>query len=198
MSPYNEENKDNLRTWASFATHWVLGADQKPITNSKGEKYKEDSSISLESWHDNIHGLFRTGDRYKGHKGDPAIAGVFILHIKGLVACSSICSLTPSFGCIIGEKAVFNTFQNLTISDSNIDRIFAIYQALYPQKWVPASGELNDSTSLYPFRKDVNKFWSSDEVRDWTNLGFAIPGNKSLDQEGVAALTTRLNEFYAW
>ena len=93
---------------------------------------------------------------------------------------------------------------------SNIDRILAIYQALYPtesddpneisdsSKWVPENGKVNSETALYPFRKNAKEFWTSTDVRDWTTLGFAVPGNKKLDKSGRDQLETYLRENYYW
>jgi len=82
--------------------------------------------------------------------------------------------------------------------DSNIDRILAIYQALYPDKWLPSSGPQNGSTKLHPFRKGSSDYWNSNDVRDWKTLGYAIPGNKDLDRQGVAGLENHLHEYYSW
>ena len=93
---------------------------------------------------------------------------------------------------------------------SNIDRMLAIYQALYPDgsdgldtpndptKWVPASGDITSKISLYPFQKNANKFRTSNDVKDWTTLGFAVPGNKKLDKLGREKLETYLRENYYW
>lgn len=78
---------------------------------------------------------------------------------------------------------------------SNVDRLLAIYQALYPDKWL----EPNDATrKMYPFKQNANDYWISNDVRDWTTLGYAIPGNKALDDKGRLALQTYLNEYYNW
>ena len=93
---------------------------------------------------------------------------------------------------------------------SNIDRILAIYQALYPtesdtlnepsdpSKWVPENGRVNSKTPLYPFRKNAQDYWTSQDVQDWTTLGFAVPGNKKLDKSGRSQLETYLRENYYW
>jgi hypothetical protein len=78
---------------------------------------------------------------------------------------------------------------------SNIDRLLAIYQALYPDKWMSAE---RAATKLYPFHKSVTEFWTSNGVKDWTTLGYAIPGNKILDADGKIALETHLYEYYNW
>ena len=93
---------------------------------------------------------------------------------------------------------------------SNIDRILAIYQALYPaesaipdepgdpSKWVPEKGKVNSKTPLYPFRKNTQEFWTSQDAQDWTTLGFAVPGNKKLNKSGRDQLETYLRENYYW
>ena len=81
---------------------------------------------------------------------------------------------------------------------SNIDRLFAIYQALYPDKYVSERKESSPSGALYPFRKDSGNYWNSNDVRDWTTLGFAVPGNKELDADGRKELEKYLDENYHW
>ena len=86
------------------------------------------------------------------------------------------------------------------IDHSNIDRILAIYQALY-DKWAPESGRENESTKLYPFPKSESDFRMSKdiEIRDWTRLGFATPGDKKpLDAGQLKDLEKYINEYYAW
>ena len=63
LSPHRDDKNVDTRTWESFASHRL----------SRGGS--SDTSISLESWHDNIHGLVGEGS-FLGHMGDPAIAGV--------------------------------------------------------------------------------------------------------------------------
>ena len=55
----------------------ILRLNGRKLTENTGRPiYQNDTSISLESWHDDIHGLIGTGNGYAGHMGDPAIAGV--------------------------------------------------------------------------------------------------------------------------
>ncbi|CAG8980482.1 hypothetical protein HYALB_00013118, partial [Hymenoscyphus albidus] len=165
LSRYTNDGQHNneLRTWSSFSTHNVIDPrTDKPIIQGGDVVYQNDTAVSLESWHDNIHGLVGTGQNFAGHMGNPAIAAfdpIFWLH------------------------------------HCNIDRILAIYQALYPDKWPRAT---DASANLYPFQKDTSKFWTSNDVKDWTTLGYAIPGNKPLDAKGRNALETHLYEYYNW
>jgi len=82
--------------------------------------------------------------------------------------------------------------------DSDIDRLFAIYQALYPTKWVPDKGEATNQTELWPFLFNTTRCWTSDDAKDWTLLGFAVPGNGLLDPDGKATLEKYLRENYYW
>ena len=61
----NEAHKNKTRSWDAFANHYI---------NQNPQAYQE-SAISLESWHDDVHVLVGTG-RYNGHMGDPSIAAV--------------------------------------------------------------------------------------------------------------------------
>jgi len=71
---------------------------------------------------------------------------------------------------------------------TNVDRIFAIWQALYPDTWVTpqaatlasyttSKGEIQDSTTaLTPFFASADGiFWTSDTVRDYTKFGYTYP-----------------------
>ncbi|KAL2172055.1 hypothetical protein VTG60DRAFT_425 [Thermothelomyces hinnuleus] len=66
-----------------------------------------------------------------------------------------------------------------------VDRIFALWQAIHPNTWVPSSQALLDSytirrgqsidssTALAPFfSNDNGTFWTSDGVRDHTRFGY--------------------------
>ncbi|CAG7929405.1 unnamed protein product [Penicillium olsonii] len=72
----------------------------------------------------------------------------------------------------------------------NIDRLFAIWQALNPDKWLDnvhgdnatirdSHGKeqaVNDLTPLQPFRKDEDgSYWSPEGVRHTPNLGYSYP-----------------------
>jgi len=79
--------------------------------------------------------------------------------------------------------------------NSNVDRLLAIYQALYPDKWLQPQ---DASANLYPFRKNATEFWNSNDVKDWKTLGYAIPGDKDLNADGRRALERYLYEYYNW
>ncbi|GAB1310494.1 tyrosinase [Madurella fahalii] len=94
-----------------------------------------------------------------------------------------------------------------------VDRIFAIWQALYPESWVtpqPALrasyttslGELQDArTALTPFFADANgTFWTSDGVRDHTKLGYTYSelasGPAAASDETRASVRLAVNRLY--
>lgn len=78
LARYTEDGRNESRSWASFATHNVMDpTTDKPAISGGNTVWQSDTAVSLESWHDTIHGLIGTGVRYGGHMGDPAIAGVY-------------------------------------------------------------------------------------------------------------------------
>ncbi|KAK4681516.1 hypothetical protein QC764_108060 [Podospora pseudoanserina] len=91
-----------------------------------------------------------------------------------------------------------------------VDRIFAMWQTLYPQSWVAPTaavlnsyttsrGQIQDSqTPLTPFFADANGgFWTSDSVRDFTKFGYTYTeltdlASASNAQAGVRRAINRL------
>ena len=69
LSTYEGDVDNKTRKWMSFANHWIGGQPNKKWDNIL------DTSISLESWHDDIHGLVGTG-RTTGHMGRVPFAAV--------------------------------------------------------------------------------------------------------------------------
>ncbi|KAL1618339.1 hypothetical protein SLS54_007316 [Diplodia seriata] len=78
----------------------------------------------------------------------------------------------------------------------NIDRIFAVWQALHDD-FTPTTGTPNASSNLYPFRKDNSQqFWNSTDSRDVTSFGYTyadIAG--ATDRKQVLA---RFDAGYRW
>ena len=93
---------------------------------------------------------------------------------------------------------------------SNIDRIFALYQALHPNHYVPEKGPPKEEYQnlhypLKPFYKSSNHddFWTSVEAKDWTQCAFAVPGTKLPDTDGDNeklrhTVATYLHNNYYW
>ena len=115
LARYDEKHDiDNRsKTWESFASHNVYkpGTNEpvyEPDPNNPGKmrpKYNNDTSVSLESWHDAIHGLIGTGHLYQGHMANPQFADVRRNVDQSLVctAANAAYSSILYFGCIIGE-----------------------------------------------------------------------------------------------
>ena len=62
---------------------------------------------------------------------------------------------------------------------SNIDRLLAIYQTLYPHNWFLGSDKPPSNASLKPFyhafpgdHTSETRLFTSDDVRDWTKFGY--------------------------
>ncbi|KAB2569108.1 Polyphenol oxidase 4 [Lasiodiplodia theobromae] len=76
----------------------------------------------------------------------------------------------------------------------NVDRILAVWQATHDE-YVSATGQLNASTPLYPFRKPNPKgdagFWDSGSIRKTETLGYTYP-----DLQGSTDRKTILESFY--
>lgn len=170
------EKTNDLRSWDIFAKHhWDDDVDDE----EKDKLTKQ----SLESWHDNIHGLIGTGRGAPGHMGDPNVAAfdpVFWMH------------------------------------HCNIDRLLAIFQALYPDKFVTPGKRAEQNPpmrandiniladdDLLPFRKnEQGECWTSTDVREWATCGFAVPGTRPLDKDAQEknklAVAQYLRDTYYW
>ncbi|KAF2012125.1 Di-copper centre-containing protein [Aaosphaeria arxii CBS 175.79] len=91
---------------------------------------------------------------------------------------------------------------------ANVDRLFAIWEALNPNSYVrgmentfatwtyPGGSFADANTALTPFRKDdQGNFWSSSDVRWITTLGYTYPEFNDLT-DGAATLVSRVNSLY--
>ena len=85
---------------------------------------------------------------------------------------------------------------------SNIDRLFALYQALYPEKFVGEKPSAFDgmhlNSPLQPFRKNATEFYNSVDLKDWKRLGYAMPGSQDLDEDGKEIVKQYLRDTYYW
>lgn len=95
--------------------------------------------------------------------------------------------------------------------NSNVDRLFAIWQAIHPKKAAPQYWFENPEDGrkeLKPFRKDeAGTYWNSDDVYDTTKLGYTysdLPMKRGsqdgtgsdLDEQQLNAIKTRINKVY--
>jgi tyrosinase len=89
-------------------------------------------------------------------------------------------------------RFLFTSVRRTDIFHSNVDRLFAIWQTLNPTVWfsdkdqqlpdddgnwsTPPKTIDTPSTPLAPFHTDTcGTTYTSDEVRDWTKLGYSYP-----------------------
>ncbi|KAI1819881.1 tyrosinase [Xylaria intraflava] len=91
----------------------------------------------------------------------------------------------------------------------NIDRLFALWQTINPDKWfetdiqrffdqkiVGSGAIITNKTPLRPFHKDeAGTVWTPDDARDWFKLGYTYPEVRS-GKETPAQLLRMVNETY--
>ncbi|KAF2874672.1 hypothetical protein BDV95DRAFT_296302 [Massariosphaeria phaeospora] len=86
----------------------------------------------------------------------------------------------------------FSAYEPLfMLHHANVDRIFALWQAIHPSLWLDPSstGQQNKflaantlvdaTTPLLPFYKTSSTFWTTNDVRNTTALGYAYPETQS-------------------
>jgi len=73
---------------------------------------------------------------------------------------------------------------------------------LNPTSWFPENFKNKTTDPLYPFRKSKGNsegdFWTAGEIKDWKNLGFAIPGHRDLDNDGQTLIKEHIKDYYEW
>lgn len=72
---------------------------------------------------------------------------------------------------------------------ANVDRLFALWQALYPDSYLSANSSdfPNQDTPLNPFRKTDNQYWTSRLARDVKVFGYTYPELINGTREAVVA-----------
>jgi hypothetical protein len=63
-----------------------------------------------------------------------------------------------------------------------------------------APNVVSSESQLAPFfsAETGQDCYTSEDVRDWTKLGFAVPGDQRLDTKGKEALKKYLRDTYLW
>lgn len=142
---------------------------------------------SLESLHDEIHGVFGTNG---GH-----MAYVRLIF--------SVLPVVQRLTCVQLEYSAFDPI--FWLHHCNVDRLFAIWQAIYPSSWIEPEetaietatikeGEiLTGETSLKPFHRNAaGDFWTSTTSRDVATFGYTYPeiqgGTPASTRQAVNAL----------
>ncbi|CAG8437097.1 2127_t:CDS:2 [Scutellospora calospora] len=90
----------------------------------------------------------------------------------------------------------------------NVDRLFALWQEVFPDSWIPKLATLNGSytdeinkivdenTDLTPFRKTKTEFWKSSDVRDMKKLGYTYLEVEKFKGQDPKKLQAYLLELY--
>ncbi|KAF0384961.1 Di-copper centre-containing protein [Gigaspora margarita] len=90
----------------------------------------------------------------------------------------------------------------------NVDRMFALWQGVFPNSWIPESvgingtytdvlySKVNENTALTPFRKSTTDFWTSKDVRDVEKLGYTYPDLAKFKGQDPKNLQAYLLELY--
>ena len=90
---------------------------------------------------------------------------------------------------------------------ANVDRLFAIWQAIYPNNWMPSKNSIkygtavlkagqnvDTNTPLAPFHKDTSgTFWTSSSARYTTSFGYTYP---ETDGATVSSAKAAVNKLY--
>jgi len=79
---------------------------------------------------------------------------------------------------------------------ANVDRLFAIWQAIFPTQYLPttsSNGVPNENTFLYPFRMTETQYWTSKLARDTKAFGYTYP---ETDNATPASATQAVNILY--
>lgn len=132
---------------------------------------------SLEAIHNTIH-------NNAGGQGGSDVSGGHLTYLP-------LSSYDPIFWC----------------HHANVDRLFALWQTVHPDSygasqvaphstWTIASGSTQDADSpLEPFRKDADNFWTTNDLQDWTILGYTYPEFANSDGS-KASIVNYINSLY--
>ena len=105
--------------------------------------------------------------------------------------------LTRFFTCTTGIS--YLKIENAANLSSNIDRLLAIYQTLYPNNWFLPSDKPSSESSLKPFYhtfpEGTTRLYNSDDVRNWTQYGYQYDMLQHQPGESQDEYITRIN---AW
>lgn len=144
---------------------------------------------SLESLHDQVHGVFGTNG---GHMAYVRLT-LFVLTVVQWLTC-------------VPEQLEYSAFDPVFwLHHCNVDRLLAIWQAIYPNSWIEPeetdmetatikSGDiLTGETPLKPFHKNAaGDFWTSTTSRDVAAFGYTYPeiqgGTPASTRQAVNAL----------
>lgn len=88
---------------------------------------------------------------------------------------------------------------------SNVDRLFALYQAQNPDTYLQPSNVsysgnvfvedntvVDGDTPLLPFRRNPGSFWTTNEAKDWRLFGYDYPETQSANATSAKATVAQL------
>ncbi|KAL1586559.1 hypothetical protein WHR41_05229 [Cladosporium halotolerans] len=193
--PMNISNPLLGYTFKEDEEHSFIDGDQtqrKPtFTQDNRKQLRSDLWTTLSS--DQTYNAFST-EALAADNGDFNPSSLEALH-------DNIHVLTGGHMAIVPQAAYDPVFW---LHHTNVDRIFAIYQAAYPEKWLVetaevgstmwySSGTVKDSTSeLQPFHQTSDgEYWISDNLRDTKTFNYVY---SDLNSQGAPQL---INSLYA-
>lgn len=170
----------NVTRWANFST-----TRNNPIQDTV--PWVE--WISLEYLHNNLHGFIG---------GDGLFDGVGHMQNVPAAAFDPIFYMHHWYVHLTSQFPPFKSRNLMPIS--NIDRILAIWQTLHSNSWWPPTDDDPPATDkLSPFHHQFPNgaidYFDSNDVRDWTTLGYQYDVLKRQSSEEDAAYLARIR---AW
>lgn len=124
---------------------------------------------------------------------------------RGTCGRWSILHLSLCSGSTIRGFAACYCTPDTDVFGSNIDRLFALFQAQNPDTWLEPSNigtngnvfiedgsTIDADTPLLPFRRTPDSFWTTNEARDTTVFGYAYAETRSSNQSAARAAISRL------
>ncbi|CAG8757341.1 27225_t:CDS:2, partial [Dentiscutata erythropus] len=185
-----------------------------PTVRHPNAKYEDRDDIMNINMSTYVQGVFRAGfyqmfhiDNYL-HFSNHAVRGSNDTEMEdtnpghpdpaqfvGYAHFASLETTHDGFHLVTGGLAGHLSYPDITGFDPlfffhhvNIDRLFALWQGVFPNSWLPESGvaingtytddlynNVNENTSLTPFRKSTTDFWNSKDIRDIETLGYTYP-----------------------
>ncbi|PSN59540.1 Di-copper centre-containing protein [Corynespora cassiicola Philippines] len=99
------------------------------------------------------------------------------------------------------------------LNHANVDRLYALYQAAFPTRWLapsklsggtlalPANSPIDADTPLAPFWRTQDSYWTTNAVRNTTALGYAYPEtqhwNFATEEEYRASVNATIARLYS-
>jgi tyrosinase len=188
----------NVSAWANFAT-----TRDNPDTGSTAVPWQE--WLSLEYIHNNLHVSYPvwsaqvlsfTSQCWQAQQFRASLAVARWRKASDTCKTSHLQPSTPSSTFITGKttSSPATLRPSNTVSTSNVDRLAAIWQTLNPDTWFIQGDSPTSKDILTPFHKTDAKYFTSDDVRDWTTLGYQYDGLQRDSNETDDAYMKRIKK----